>query len=242
MTKEKTQKFHRPLIAQVIVEMVLRGQHSLLDVDGQMRLFEYRTWHQSNRNMVVSDPTLFRSLASFDLEPVHATLWAEARQMRDQALRRVYLPSGRRSRLGLLDGSGWGDFLGSVLTLRDDVMDVVSGYRMSPGKGHELETSRDLLREAVNELGEGFIDHLVADGLHMTGSDFSLAQEAGFHLVVKTKEETLTVIQQARDIFFLDQTWSGLDLEKREGFDAKRDCRYDITAVAFIRPPASCFS
>ena len=173
--ERKNTKIPTAVIAQVVVEMVLRGQNSLLEVDGQMRHSEYLGWHRSRRRMVVSDTTLFRSLEGFALEPVRAALWAQARQMLDQPHRRACLPSGRRSRLALLDGSGWGGFLGSVLTLRGDMMDVVAGYRMSPGRGHELATSRSLMREAVRELGVGFVDHLAVDGLYMSEPDFQRA-------------------------------------------------------------------
>jgi hypothetical protein len=219
-------------VAQAVIEMVARGQRSLLEVDQSARLPEVRAWFGSRREMVVSDTTLFRSLGGFVLEPVHDVVGKIAGKMRCRPMMRVRLPSGRRLRLGNLDGSQWGDFPGSVLTLVGRGVDIVAGYRMSPGRGHELETSRAVLREAREELGRGFIDLLAVDALYMTEEDMKWAlEEGGYHLVVKTSEEGLSVIQDARGLFFGGAHRCTDGIERVEGLDTERMVHYRITAA-----------
>lgn len=220
-------------VAQAVVEMVARGQRSLLEVDQDGRLPEVRAWFGSRRAMVVSDTTLERSLGGFVLEPVRAVLWEIAAGVKGRPMMRAKLPSGRRARLGNLDGSGWGGFLGSVLTLVGRSLDIVAGYRMSPGRGHELETSRAVLQDALDHLGSGFVDLLVVDALYMTEQDILWAYEAGgCHLVIKSAKEELTVIQDARGLFFGGPEQGSDGIERVEGLDRERGVRYRITAAA----------
>lgn len=220
-------------VGQAIIEMVPRKQQSLLAVDLAARDPETRAWFGSERAMVASDTTLFRSLASFNLEVVHEISWHLARSIGSsgRALR-MELPSGRKARLGLLDGSVWGGFHGSVLTLAGRGLDVVAGYRMSPGRGHELTTSRGLLAEAHQQLGPGFVDLMVTDGEYMTKEDLEWCRGVGgFHLLVKTSEETLTVVQDARGLFFGNPSEFRRGLESAQGFDEQRGCGYKVTAA-----------
>jgi hypothetical protein len=219
-------------IAQAIVEMVARGQKSLLEMDGDARLPEIKAWHGSEREMVVSDSTAFRALAGFDLKGIHAVLWEMATRMSDGAMLVTELPSGRKARIGAVDGSQWGDFTASVLTLVGAQTDLVAGYRMGRGRGHELTTTRGLLKEAVEHLGRSFVDYVAVDGLYMTQDDFRwCVEEVGSHLVVKTDEETLTVVEDARGLFFGNNEEVVDGLETAEGFDAERMAEYRVTAA-----------
>lgn len=219
-------------IAQAIIEMVPRGQKSLLEVDYDARLPEIRAWHGSQREMVVSDSTAFRALAGFDVGAVHDILWEMAGHMSDSRMLRTELPSGRIARIGAVDGSQWGDFTASVLTLVGARTDLVAGYRMSKNRGHELAASRKVLKEAANRLGKGFVDLITADGLYMTEKDFSWClDEIGCHLLVKTDEQTLSVVKDARGLFFGDKEIADC-LEKARGFDEERMVEYIITAAS----------
>lgn len=220
-------------IAQGIVEMVPRGQKSLLEVDYDARLPEIKAWHESDREMVFSDSTAFRSLAGFNLEAVHEILWEIAGKMNGNAMLQTELPSGRKPRIGAVDGSQWGGFYGSVLTLTGSQRDLVAGYRMCSGRGRELTASRKLLSEAVQHLGKGFVDIMAADGLYMTKKDFNWClNEIGCHLLVKTDEETLSVVEDARGLFFGNNEVVNESLERAKGFDNERMCEYEITAAA----------
>jgi len=215
-------------IAQAVVEMVPRGQKSLLEADQAARLPEMRFHHGSKRRMVVSDTTIERSLRGFDLEAVHGVLWEVGRRMMARGGMKLRLPSGREVRVGIVDGSGWGSHVGSVLMVSGRQLDAVVGYRMSRGRGHELETTRGLLRQAREVYGRGWADYVVGDGLYMTGEDFKRSlEEWGYHLVVKTTEQTLDVIQDARGLFF--GTGAPLEgVEVSRGLDPVRAEQYEI--------------
>ena len=232
----KAAKISAQTIAQVVWERVPRGQSSLWQVDQESREEEVRGWHGSLRRQVVSDGTLFRALGSFRLAAVHEGLWKVARKRWEALGKQLELPSGEKRRIGVVDGSGWGGFQGSVLALLGREADVVAGYRMSPGKGHELATSRALLEEAAQELGRGFVDLVLEDGLYMTEEDFRrAAAEHGQRLLVKTSEERLTVMQDTRAVLFgFSSAYEG-ELEKVSGVDEERMVEYEVQAAIFLR-------
>jgi hypothetical protein len=73
---------------------------------------------------------------------------------------------------------------------------------------------------------------MVADGLYITDMDFRWAVEKGrYHLVVKTTEETLTVIQDARQLFFGNPNEMKDALERARGVDVERGVEYEIVAA-----------
>jgi hypothetical protein len=219
-------------VAQAVVEMVPRRQSSLLEVDQNGRLPEVRSWFGISRDMVVSDTTLSRSLSGFALGPVRDVLWEIAASVLKRELMRVELPSGRRARIANLDGSQWGDSPGCVLTLMGKRVDIVAGYEMSRGRGHELAASRKLLREARQRLGKGFVDLPAVDALYMTEREFMWAlEQGGYHLLVKTTDERLSVIQDARGVFFSTASGCAEDVERIEGLDTQRMVHYAVTAT-----------
>lgn len=221
------------VIGQAVVEMVPRNQSSLLQVDLEGREPEVKQWFGSDREMLVSDSTRVRSLETFELEPVRRILAETAERLGKRGWLSTRLPSGQKKRLGIVDGSCWGGFQGSVLMLPGGRIDPVAGYRMSPGQGHELATSRALLDDMCRRLHPGFLDLLVADGLYLTGPDLKRARDHwGCHLLVKNPSEELTVVRDARDLFDGNPREFQGDLEHVEGFDAERGIRYEITAAA----------
>ena len=216
-------------IAQLVVEMVPRMQPSLLAVDQSARLPEIRVHHGSRRQLVASDSTMERSLRGFDLAVLHRVLWELGRCLRRQRELALTLPSGVRATVGMVDGSSWGAELGSVLLVTGDGLDVAVGYRMSPGRGHELQTTRALLAEAVERYGQGWVQYLVVDGLYLTEEDLRRGlRHWGHQLVVKTtEEETLAVLQDAGGLFFAEGgPLEGVEVV--EGFDEVRQESYRI--------------
>lgn len=219
------------VIAQAGIEMVLRGQASLLQVDQAMRQAETLGYYGSEREMVVSDSTLARSLTGMPPAELRRMLirMAGAGIKRGRVERK--LASGRVVRIGIIDGSQWGEDLGSVMLLVGQKADTVAGYQMSPGRGHELATSRRLRDEVFGALGSGCVDFLVGDGLYMTVEDLQWCVETGgCHGLVKTTEETLTVIEDAKGIF-ADLELFGKDIERHEGVDVERGVSYTIQAA-----------
>jgi len=219
------------VIGRLVIEMPLFGQKSILEVDEANRSPEFLEWHGSKRRMVASDTTVQRSLEGFDVAVVHGWLWDMGRKAALNPGMEETLPSGRTVRLGILDGSAWGGFYGSVLVLSGRSGDCVAGYRMSKGHGHELDTSRALLKEAKSELGRGAMTHVLVDGLYMTKADFRRwPEESGCHIVVKTAEESLTVIEDAEGLFSLaGEEAKGVD--RASGVDDERGVEWTVSAA-----------
>src|SRR5207249_3713393 len=99
------------------------------------------------------------------------------------------------------------------------------------GRGHELTASRQLLDRATKRLGEGFATHLLYDGLMADRADFASARRHwGLHLVVKTTEQTLSLIADSRAL------WSAAPpdqlrvagVEVVRGTDAARAVSYTV--------------
>jgi len=85
------------------------------------------------------------------------------------------------------------DFPGCVLTLAGKHVDIIAGYRMSAGRGHELATSHKVVRETRQRPGKGFVDLVAADALYTTEKESTWAVErGGYHLVVNTTDKQLS--------------------------------------------------
>ena len=103
----------------------------------------------------------------------------------------------------------------------------------SPGRGHELKTSRRLLLRATERLGEGFATHVVYDGLAANRIDLAFVhREIGAHLVVKTQEETLEIIQSSKAVWetLPEETLKKSGVEIVEGLDAESQVHTKIYA------------
>jgi hypothetical protein len=220
--------------AQAAIEMVLRGQKSLLRVDQEMRLPEMLSHYESDREMVVSDSTLERSYSTLPVGPIRDMLIRTARVALARGRAAWKLPSGRSIRLGIVDGSQWGDDQGSVMLVAGEKTDTVAGYEMSPGRGHELAVSRKLRDFVFHKLGTGCVDLLTWDALYMNEEDLKwCVEKGGCHGLVKTKEERLEVIQDAKGIFSNPELFKD-DIETQVGIDTRRGIRYRIQAVKNI--------
>lgn len=216
-------------ILKSIREMPVLGQTSLLGVDQYGRSPEARKWHGSNRPMVVSDTTLPRVLKGTDEGAVMEIPYEVVRELEKEGYWDWKLSTGRKIRAaGIMDGSNFGGFWASVLMLAGKSEAVVD-LEPYEGRGHELAASRRVLRRANKKLGREFFDLILADGLYPTEKDFRLCRrELGSDLLVKTEEETLTVIQDARSLFFPRNGKRPEGLKRVEGRDPERQVRYEI--------------
>lgn len=209
-------------------EMPVLGQTSLLSVDQYARRPEALRWHASRRRMVTSDTTLERRLRGIDREAVLGIGYEAVKKLDDEDYWDWKLPTGRKIRVGIVDGSNFGGFEASVLAMAgpsDGVLDL----EPSPGRGHELAVSRRVLRRAKKQLGKGFFDIVTGDGLYPTQKDFRLhRRELGCDLLVKTQEETLSVIQDARGLFFPRNGKPPEGVRKQEGLDQERQICYQV--------------
>jgi hypothetical protein len=233
--KDRARKKPRILASTIfaaIVYQAVLGKRSLLQEDQWLRSTEAKTLHKSKRPMVASDSTLIRALGAWDLEPTRDASYARHLMLRDKGQSSVTLSTGRKIKLGIVDGTQQGVLGTSVLALAGDVYHVVD-VEPSPGRGHELKTSRRLLLRATERLGEGFVTHVVYDGLAANRIDLALVhRRVGAHLVVKTQDETLVIIKEAKAVWenTPSETLRQAGVEIVSGFDPEREFDYTVHA------------
>ena len=223
----------------IFTAMVYRptlGAKSWLQVDQKARLAPLKQLTGSTREMVVSDSTLSRVLPKWDLGPTRMASYALHQRLKQAGLATVELSTGRRVRLAVADGSDFGGHLKSVLGFAGKIYQAVD-LEESDGRGHELVTSRALLMRAQEYLGPGFATHVLYDGLMADRIDFRFMRKVvKSHLVVKTREETLEIIQSSK------QVWSSWPEDKLKrcgveivrGTDVERGIVYEVRAQSGI--------
>jgi len=228
--KEHRKRPQIPLATAVncIVHMVALGQRSLLGVDQHARSPAVRAWHAVKRRMVVSDSTLERILGNIDMEEARGVLHKCVQVMNDEAALSVGLSSGRSMRVGVVDGSGFGGFSGCVFAITG-IMATPVDIEMHT-KGKELIASRQLLSRITSTFGKRFVDIVVGDGLYMTREHIMQCKEQlGCEALVKTTEKSLSVIQDAEQLFAAGSRVEGI--EYAEGIDIERGIKYKAIAA-----------
>jgi len=214
-------------VFNAVSQMPVFAQKSLAEVDGFLKLPEARAFHGSRRNMVASDSSIQRITAGMAVESIRAVGYEVIDKADERELWDLKLPSGRKLRMGIMDGHCAGGIWVSVFGASgksDGVVDL-KRYR---GRGCELEASRALAKRVFGELGDGYFEIVAGDGLYATQEDFRLFLNHGSHLLVKTDEETLTVIQDARHLFNLRDADTLEGIERAEGYDEKRAIEYKV--------------
>lgn len=217
-------------ILKSVREMPVLGQTSLLAVDQYARSTEARKWYKSQKeDRVVSDTTVPRVLEGVDRQPIVEMPYEVVRELEKEGYWDWKLGTGRKIRAaGIIDGSCFGGFWASVLMLAGKTEAVVD-LEPYEKRGKELIATRNVLRRANEKLGKEFFDLILADGLYPTEEDFRLCRdELGSDLLVKTQEETLSVIQDARSLFFTRKGTVRQGMNRVEGFDSEREIDYEI--------------
>lgn len=228
------------LIFKALVYQAPLGIRSLLELDQKGRSQKLRELLGSSREIAGgSDSTMLRALAQWVQEPTREALCSNHLRLSHQGQTKTTLSTGKKVLLAICDGSHFGGFDFSVLAIAGGVPHALD-LEPSPGRGHELKTSRNLMKRAAIRLGKGFATHLVYDGLMTVKADFWRARRYwGMHLVVKTSEEKLEIIQSSKEV------WSALprrDLERAgveiiSDVDAKAAISYEVyaqTAVPWV--------
>jgi len=225
------------LIFKGLLHQASLGLDSLLRLDQMGRTQEMRKLLGSSRKIAAgSDTTVLRALAQWDMEPTREAAYSNHIRLKHQGLAKTTLSTGKKVLLAIMDGSSFGGFDFSVLAMAGGIAHVLD-LEASPGRGHELKTSRNLIKRAIGNLGKGFATHLLYDGLMACKADFSRARRYwGLHLLVKTSEQSLEIIQSSKEV------WSALsprDLKKAgvetiSGVDAKKSVRYEVMAQSGI--------
>lgn len=222
--KRKRPQIPTVQIFESLYQMPILGQKSLLELDEFSRTKEALKWHGSQRAMVASDTTLERVVEGLDLQSVTTVGYEIVDKADEQALWDLKLPSGRKLRLGILDGHYAGGVWVSVLAVHGKATGVVDLERYAK-RGQELEASRHVLKRAFQKLGKGFFGIVAGDGLYANGKDFQLCLDQKSHLLVKTDEEGLTAMGDAEYLFACGH---GI---KSSGRDSERKIDYETEMI-----------
>lgn len=215
-------------IAKSIIHMPALQLQSMLQLDQMGRQTVFKNLIGSKRSMVASDTTFERVLPQLDMQPINETIRTVYNQVVSKGLSKFHFSSGKKLVLAAIDGSGFSPFYASVVTLVGQGTFPLDSH-VSDTKGKELICSRATMSRLTNLLGHSWCDILLADGLYPTEEDFKSAKELyGCDLLVKTSEETLTVIQDAKAIFASNNP----DVKIATGIDSKHNISYVSKSIS----------
>jgi len=215
-------------IAKSVIHMPTLQLQSILQLDQIGRHPVLKNLVGSKRSMVASDTTIQRVLPNLNLQPINETIRTVYNQVVSRGLSKFHFSSGNKLVLAAVDGSGFGSFYASVVTLIGQGTFPLDSHACET-KGKELICSRAALSRITDMLGHSWCDILLADGLYPTEQDFKSAKELyGCDLLVKTSEETLTVIQNAKAIFASNNP----DVQSAKGFDSQHKVFYEAKSIS----------
>lgn len=204
--------------------MVIFKKRSLLKLDQFLRVKSAKRFFGSNRRGVVSDTTIFRSLSTYLLEPLHSylkTIYIRACHY-GRCKIDVY---GRKLKVACVDGSHFGKFYGCVLQSLGEA-DLLLDIEPTTGKGNEIPTTRILLDRAFDEYGDGFVDMFLLDGLYADKVTINQILSHKSHVLIKTTETRRIIIQDADGLFSRYDKFPAV--EYIQGFDSGRLCEYQV--------------
>lgn len=197
--------------------MGLSGHPSLLSLDQDLRLSGYRHVLCVNRQHPFSDSTAARSLATFHAEPLDGLLARTGRALLDEGLLSYRTAMGRSLKVGVVDGTVFGNAWEAVLTAAGPIPAVLAIKRFE-GRGHELTAAKALVKEAAQSFGNGFLDLILVDGLYFAQEILNAwPKEAGVDVLIKTDEKGLKILEDAEALFTLTDP----DIEVKEGKETR---------------------
>jgi hypothetical protein len=226
----------RPLISPVTVLKslllipILRLK-SLNQLDNYLRLPEARRFIGSKRKMVVSDSTMERSLKGFTIDSVRKILKAIVRFGRTSGYHKIILSSGRKLVAGIIDGTTIGKKLCSAFYEIGRVNFAVDVERIEK-RGKELAASWKLIERNLSD-----VDIVLFDGLYYVKEKINWVRSQGKHILIKTPEEGLTIIQDAEELFQRYEYFKD-EVEYYEGTQIRDDGEkfsYKLWAVGELR-------
>jgi hypothetical protein len=207
-----------------LLMLVLFKKRSFLQLDQFMRTEQAKRFLCRNKKVAVSDSTIPRSLETYHLQPLRWYLKAIYNKARHNGKCKVDV-CGKKFKLACVDGSMFGEFYGSVLQSVGEV-NLLLDIEKTTGKGKELPTTRALLDRSFREYGKGFVDIFLLDALYADQYTINLVLTNDSHVLIKTKETTLTIIQDADSLF---KVWETHPYVKHiVGFDINRLCEYEM--------------
>ena len=209
-----------------LILMVLFKKRSLLKLDQFMRTDSAKRFlgRDSRRLVAVSDSTISRSLSTYFLEPPRSYLKSLYTRARHNGKCKIDL-CGRKLKAACVDGSMFGGFYGCVLQSLG-AANLLLDIEPTTGKGKELPTTRKMLQRVFHDYGDGFVDLFLLDGLYKDKKTINLILSHQSHVLIKTEETRLCIIQDADGLF---THWEDdPDVEHIEGFDVGRMCQYEL--------------
>ena len=222
-------KIEAASVFQALFYMGVLGLGSLLGVDQFLRTRSGKRLFGCVKPMV-SDTTLSRSLASFELEGLHQLLEAVYAKGRHLGIGRCEL-GGDQARIGVIDGSQFGPFMASCFAEIGSVC-LMGGLEKIPKRGKELPASEQLLRKLLARFGPRWVDLLLLDGLYVAqGFLRACLNRCHIDFLIKTQEVGLNIIQDAMGLFRNYEAYAQ-DIEQIQGTDADRMLSYQIHALS----------
>lgn len=200
---------------------------SLLQLDSSLRLPEYKGFIGTRRKMVVSDSTIERSLSGFTIGPLRVILSAIFGFCKRAGYMKIKLSTGRKVAAGVIDGSTMGKKLASVFYAMGKVNLMIDVKKIKK-RGKELEASWELLESNLSK-----VEVVVVDGLYYVKKKINEIRSQGKHILIKTKEKNLDVIEDAEGIFKHYENFP--DVEYYEGTQVREDGEkfsYKVWALA----------
>ena len=209
-----------------ILMIVVLRKGSLLQVDQLMRSKKVRKmFGVKGKEMVVSDSTIERSLEGFEIEPLRGYLDYVNEKVKGEGLGKTEV-CGEEMIVGSIDGSKFGKHWGSVFMVSGEV-DLMMGIERYEKRGKELAASRGLMSYLFERFGKGFVDVVLMDGLYKDKRSINLCLSNGSIPLIKTGEERLLVIEQAKNLFSNYENFKEI-VQYEEGFDIDRLCSYKV--------------
>jgi len=210
-----------------LILMVLFKKHSFLKLDQFMRIGAAKRFFGSdkdNKRVVVSDTTISRSLSTYSLSPLRLYLKSIYIRASHNGKCRIDV-CGRELKAACVDGSMFGRFYGCVLQSVGEA-NLLLDIEPTTGKGKEIPTTRILLDRAFDEYGDGFVDMFLLDGLYTDKKTINQVLSHKSHVLIKTTETRLLIIQDAEGLFSHYEKFQGV--EYIQGFDSERLCEYQV--------------
>jgi hypothetical protein len=207
-----------------LILMVLLKRRSLLKLDQLMRTPSARRFLDRDKPVAVSDSTISRSLSVYFLSPLR-------RYLKSIYIRASYNSKckidvcGRKLKASCVDGSMFGGFYGCVLQSLGTA-NLLLDIERTTGKGKELPTTRKMLERVFHDYGDGFVDLFLLDALYKDKKTINLILSHQSHVLIKTEETRLCIIQDADGLFTHWGDHPGV--EHIKDLDTNRMCQYEL--------------
>ena len=212
-----------------LILMVLFKKRSLLKLDQLMRTPAARRFLGRDKPVAVSDSTISRSLSTYFLSPLRRYLKSIYTRANGHGKCKIDV-YGRKLKAACVDGSMFGGFYGCVLQSLGTA-NLLLDIERTTSKGKELPTTRKMLERVFHDYGDGFVDLFLLDALYLDAlykdkKTINLILSHQSHVLIKTEETRLCIIQDADGLFTHWEDDPGI--EHIEGLDVDRMCQYEL--------------